>query len=202
MKKYIHGFILVNIFFVDLVIMAPIIRFLNFKSVCDIIDIFVSVCSVAATIYLGVIANKQNKRLMELEENSRGISKSSVVLLEQCYDTYDAFEAIPLSNEVQSYETSKYLYLEVTNYGDAMLKKISILFGNEIFESHLALAKGDMKIVSIEMPDNFDISQIITIKYVSCYDVVSYATFKLQQIGKTNNFTRKYYHYEGLVKEK
>lgn len=199
MKKYIHYFFAANIIAIDLIITALGIRFCTLKSFFNMIDIFVSVCSVGATIYLGVIANKQNKRLMELEENSRGISKSSVVLLERCYDT---FEAISLSNEVQSYKTSKHLYLEVTNYGDAMLKKISILFGNEIFESHLVLAKGDKKSVSAEIPNNFDISQKITIKYVSCYDVVSYATFKLQQIGETNNYTRKYYHYEGLEKSK
>lgn len=83
-----------------------------------------------------------------------------------------------------------------------MLKKIIVLFEDETFESHLVLAKGHKKTINIEIPDNFDIEQTITIKYVSCYDIVSYATFKLQQIGKTNNFTRKYYHYEGLVKEK
>lgn len=199
MKKYIHYFFVANIIAIDLIITALVIRFCTIKSFFNMIDIFVSVCSVGATIYLGVIANKQNKRLMELEENSRDISKSSCVILE-----YSTMYKTSLSNEKTPYMVTKnkWLYFKVYNCGEAMLKKIIISFENEIFESHLALAKGHKKSVSIEMPDNFDIGQKITIKYVSCYDVVSYATFKLQQIGKTNNYTRKYYHYEGLEKLK
>lgn len=199
MKKYINYFIVTNIIFIDLVIVALFIRFFQFKSIYDVTEICISACSVGATIYLGVIANSQNKRLMELEENSRNISKSSCVVLE-----YSEAYKTTLSNEKHCYMNTKnnYLYFKIYNCGEAMLKKIIIFFGNDVFESHLALAKGHKKFVRIAIPDNFNINEKIKIRYESCYSVISYATFKLYKIDNNGNFSRKYYHYEGLEKEK
>lgn len=202
MGTYMKYLVYASIIFLHSIVGALRTKCLSFENLCDVIGIFVSAFSAVATVYLGIIANAQNKRLIALEKSNADITKSSCVILEPCntalkQDDQDKFNL--LSNESKSYDdSSKYLYLKFYNCGEATLKKIEIDFGQKVFCSYLSLAKGQKKQVRLFIPDNINIYARIKIKYTSCYNVGSYATFKLHQIG--NNFTRKYYHYEGLEK--
>ncbi|MBR5240253.1 MAG: hypothetical protein IKW04_06750 [Clostridia bacterium] len=164
-------------------------------SMVDIIGLFVSIGVGCATFYLGYVANKQNERLTQIEKNSSDIKRSSCVVLEKQY------HGCKLSNDYKTYpdETERKLYLKIYNCGEAMLKQIEVDFGNQRFGSYLALAKEQGKNIKIPIPDDFKLSQAVTIKYISCYKVTSYATFRLEKLNDfSDRYTRKYYHYEGL----
>lgn len=180
-------------------IISLYIKITPFEEFCKLADIFVSALTGFGTICLAYVANRQNKKLMEIENKSSEIAMSSCVVMEE----YDGENETPLSNECKSkYDDSgKYLYLKLYNGGEAVLKKIDIDFDGKQFVSHLSLAKGRLKSVRLPVPDNFDVSTTVYITYTSCYDVHTNATFKLKKYDDSK-YIHKYYHYEGLKERK
>lgn len=196
LKHICYILVAVNIC-VILISMILYIKLTSIENVLQFMEIIISALTGIATICLAIVANAQNKRLMEIENTSSEIAGSSCVVLEE----YKHGKVTSLSNEGESYSDSgKCLYLKFYNGGEAVLKKIDIDFDGKHFISHLSLAKGKTKKVKLLIPYNVDIDKEIWITYISCYDVSSYATFKLKSYN--NRYYHKYYHYEGIKEEK
>jgi len=155
------------------------------------------------TFFLGMVAiwqnkqaDKQNKRLLDIEESRYNNRHSCNVVLKNCTDDV---KFIRLSNEKSNYkDTKRDVRLIIINHGDAMLKKIKIPFrDNQEFSSHIVLAKGESKNIITEIPRELNCQERIEVFFTSCNDIVTYGDFKISFIGD-DQAEMKYYHFYGL----
>jgi hypothetical protein len=154
------------------------------------------------TFFLGMVAiwqNKQsaeqNNRLLDIE-NSR---HSCNVILKN--SNSNSVSKCILSKEERDYKNAKRnMRLIIINHGDAMLKKIKIFFpDNQVFLSHIVLAKGEDINVIIEIPRDLNCEKKAKISFISCNDVVTHRDFNI--FIKEHQAQIKYYHFYGLQKE-
>jgi len=158
-------------------------------------------------IFLGLVAvwqNEQagivNKRLLDIEECSRNTRQSCNVILYKQHIQIQGQNSspIPLSNEHTAFEASaKRLFFGIKNHGEAVLKRIEIIFPrDQVFLSHIVLAKGEAKNVKIKMPKDLKNDEEIIVHFISCNEVRTYGDFQI--MGTHEAPTIRYYHFYGL----
>ncbi len=166
----------------------------------DMLAFYGAILSVIGTVYLGYVAIKQNDRLMQIEEKIYNRDCSSDIVIKNTGRTTEKF--IPLSNEEPcKYENGPDLELELTNYGNSILNKISLDFGHgKVFTSHIVLPKDCTKYVFISIPNNIENKSLVKCSFFSCNQVCTYGDFVLETHLNVAKCT--HYHYYGLYNEK
>ena len=164
----------------------------------DEFDSLIGMIGALSTVFLGIVANWQNQRLVKLENDRDKVSKSCSVFVNKT-DNIDS--AIGLSNDLNTRhcynESEYYVYFQLSNCGEAPLKKIEVNFSNKSFVSHVCLPKDVNKCVKILLPKNFDYEDVVEITFISSYDEKTYGDFKIFEDSMEDNYfyTIKYYHY-------
>lgn len=181
--------------FLAVIIIICILDYMDKISInYDLFTCIATIASVLVALRLGVIANNQNKRLMELEEKTYNSNHRCDVILSN-----ELNATTRLSNEnSKQYNVSGQIKLNIFNCGNSVLKLIQLDFGNNnFFKSHIVIAPDKGKNVIIDVPVNTPNMQKIKVTYVSCYDVKTYGDFVIY--SDDNRKRRiKYYHYYGL----
>lgn len=168
-------------------------------TVGDALGFYAALLAFLGTVLLGAIAVIQNSRLQKLEENNYSRSYGCNILLEN--NDKESKDEIFLSNDGDCrYQDSIIaLHLKIKNYSDAFLKRMIIEFLDSeiIFMSYVTVAKNADKMVRLCIPKCLKDRGSIKckIQFVSCYDSVTYADFRIKSCGRTA--TMHYYHFYG-----
>ncbi len=171
-------------------------------SLMDYFDVIVSAFVGLATLRLGYVANKQNETMNRIEESREKRSKSCEVALQKYKDEMGTVACI--SNDFYEYDEAdgNYVIMRIENCGEAMLQRIRLDFGEEKFESYVAVNRNDSKNVEFIIPDNYKYQRKVKVTFISCYEKETYGDFEIAK-DKYEEFPYiRYYHYYADNKSK
>lgn len=158
------------------------------------------------TMFLGVVAIKQNNRITKIQE--RTLDKE-----ESCYISIDkrksGCDICLLENECEtSYKTNaaRELKFSVENFGEAFLEKIIIQMPTSTertsystFIASTTIANSQFKNYSFKLPQNLAPNGL-KVEFISNYGKSTFATFDIGNQGNHGGYQPKHYHFYGLRK--